>query len=135
MTHTVNTALYLSNWFCFFGNLYLMFYDPTHLPFLTRDLPFISTLPPAVTHVLNNLWHILPLYLFRKRQTLKETIAFSSVVVSVLFFVVYAVGMPASDFMQLYDITREHFLTLGVTMGPLIILLLWGADRLMRLKN
>jgi hypothetical protein len=135
MTHTVNTALYLTNWCCFFGNFYLMFYNPKHIPFLTRDLPWLSTLPPAVTHVLNNLWHVLPLYLFRNRQTLKETIAISSVLLSALFFFVYAVGMPESDIVKLYDVTKEQLLVMGVAMGPAVIVFLWAVHRLMRSKK
>ena len=135
MTHTVNTALYLTNWFCFFGNFYLMFYNPSHIPFLTRDIPLLKTLPVSIKHLLNNLWHVLPIYLFRKRQTLSETIAFSSVVLSMLFFVVYAVAMPASDFVKLYDVSREHFITLGVTMGPAVLIFLWIGNRLMRSKK
>jgi hypothetical protein len=135
MTHTVNTALYLSNWGCFFGNLYLMIKDPLHLDFLTKDLPFLNTLPLAVAHVLNNLWHVLPLYLFRKRQTLAEIIAFPSIVLAALFFFVYGFSMPASDLMRLYNMTQQEFLLLGVTMGPFIILFLWTINRLMRSKK
>ena len=135
MTHTVNTALYLTNWCCFFGNVYLMVKDPLHLDFLTKDLPFLSTLPLAVAHVLNNLWHALPLYIFRKRQTLAETIAFPSIAVSALFFFVYGFGMPASDLLRMYNVTQKEFLTTGVAMLPVVVLLLWGANRLMRSKK
>ena len=135
MTHTVNTALYLTNWLCFFGNVYILFRNPFHLAFLTKDLPLLTTLPLAVKHVLLQLWHALPLYVFRKRQTLAETIAFPSIAVSALFFFVYGFRMPASDFVRMYNVTQIEFLTTGVVTVPAVALLLWGANRLMRSKK
>ena len=114
--HRFNTAMYLANWQCFLGNLFLMFYDPYHIVKLTRTIAFVNQLPLVVLHFLNQLYHIAPLYLFRKRQTWSETISAKSFLLSIIFFMSYSLLVSDNLIVNAYGITKTHFVFLFGSM-------------------
>ena len=129
--HPINTALYLSNWACFFANALLMIKNPYHVAYLTRDVPVLKSMPLSVVHVLNQGYHILPLVLFRKRQTVTETLSPLSFVISAVFFLSYLLVIPDRSFRENYDINSvETFvLAAGVFFSLFIFSIFFNAVR------
>lgn len=122
MTRLVNTALYLSNILCFLGNFWFYVTNPLHFGFLTRDVPFINTLPTPVAHVLNHLWHLAPVYLFRNRQTIAETVAPPSVFLAAFLFTCYLVLFPEPVISRNYEMTRVQMLGVWYSVSAALLL-------------
>ena len=122
MTPAVNTALYLSNIFCLFGNLLFYVTNPLHLGFLTRDIPFINKLPTNMAHVLNQIWHALPVYLFRKRQTLAQTISVQSILLAAFWYTCYIVFFSETVLMENYERNKFQMLWVWYLSSALLLL-------------
>jgi hypothetical protein len=126
MTHSVNTALYLSNILCFLGNLLFFLSNPLHLGFLTRDIPFINIVPTQVAQVLNQFWHLAPVYFFRKRQTIVETFSVPSILLATFWFTCYLVLFSEPTLIDNYEMTRVQMMMVWYTVAALLLLFLYS---------
>jgi len=122
MTPLVNTALYLSNILCFFGHLLFYVTNPLHLGFLTRDIPFMNMVPTNLTNMLNHVWHALPVYLFRNRQTLADTFSVPSILLATFWYTCYIVFISETVLMENYERTTIEMLGLWYFFSALIVL-------------
>ena len=103
-----NAMLYLSNWGCLFGNLILMVRNPLHLLRLVETyLPWAKDVPLVAMHITNQLTHMLPLYLFYARQTLAETLSWSSIAGGAALIAAYLFLVPNDVLLQMYALPRE----------------------------
>jgi hypothetical protein len=105
----VNSALYLSNFLSFVGNFMFMLKTPEHLKYLVQTIPYLNRLSLGVLHVMNQIYHILPLYLFRHRQTLQEVVSFSSFRIAILLFLAYVILMPTNVIIENYSVSKPLF--------------------------
>jgi hypothetical protein len=123
MTHAVNTALYLTNWFSFVGWLWVSLKNPFHAAVISRGIPFLNTLPLAILHVLYQLLHILPLYFFRKRQTLKEALSSQSFLIASVLFLSYLVLFPEHVIVEDYEVGKTQLLVMAAVIAGCTFLL------------
>ncbi len=98
-----NAGLYLLNILYFIGNFVLMVLNPTNFPSLVNR--FIELTPLAV-HSLNQIWHFLPLYLFKDRQTWADMVAPTSWLISFLFSSLYFLVAPRNVLSLLYGFPK-----------------------------
>jgi hypothetical protein len=130
MTKPVNTALYLSNIFAFIGNFVIMVRNPYHLGFLVKDLEYINMIPLAVLHMLNHAWHLLPIVLFRKRQTLRETFSHTSFFIGTVLFLSYLWIFQREVLVENYDMSKEQMILMAFGTGAVMYVLSHAALRL-----
>ena len=123
MTHAVNTALYLANWLSFVGWLWVSLKNPLHVATINRGIPFLNTLPLATVHVLYQLLHILPLYFFRNRQTVKETLSTQSFLIVSVLFLSYLVLFPEHVIIEDYEVGKTQFLFMAAVIAGCTFLL------------
>jgi hypothetical protein len=90
-------------------NVYLLVKNPHHIKKLTKDIPLIKQLPLAVLHFMNQGYHILPLYLCRNRQTLKEVFSTQSFLIALFFFSFYILLTPHHVVRENYDMHKKPF--------------------------
>lgn len=123
MTHAVNTALYLTNWLCFVGWLWVCLKNPLHVATINRGIPILNTLPLAALHVVYQLWHIWPLYFFRKRQTLAETLSTQSFLIASVLFLSYLVLFPEHVIIEDYEVGKTQLLVMAAVIAGCTFLL------------
>lgn len=123
MTHAVNTALYLTNLFCFLGWIWVGLKNPLHVATISRGIPFLNTLPLASQHVLYQLLHIIPLYFFRKRQTLKEVLSPQSFLIASVLFLSYLVLFPEHVIVEDYEVGKTQLLLMATVIAGCTFLL------------
>jgi hypothetical protein len=121
-THVLNTALYLSNWLAFVTNFLLMLTNPQHIAFVVRDVPYVSSLPLYQMHLLNQGYHLIPLYIFRMRQTWAETVSIPSFLIAALLFCCYIVIFPEKFIVDNYGLYKMDLVKLGIYSTAIIFL-------------
>jgi hypothetical protein len=116
-----NTVLYLCNVVSFIGAAFLVATNPGHFyATVHRFFPFLKGTPPAMLHFLNVVWHGLPLYLFRKRQTLEDIFSLPTIAGFALFMLTYSFFMSDTDLYTLYGKDRHDLFKLFA--GALLLL-------------
>ena len=123
MTHAVNTALYLSNWMCFVGWIWVCLKNPLHVVTISRGIPFLNTLPLTAMHLVYQLLHIIPLYFFRKRQTLKEVLSTQSFLIASVLFLSYLVLFPENVIVEDYEVGKTQLLLMATVIAGCTFLL------------
>jgi len=121
MTPLVNSALYLSNVLCFMANVGLHLSNPLRLASLTRDVPYLNTIPAVLVHLMNDIWHFTPVYLFRNRQTLSQVISFKSFLTASFFFFFYLATLSEKSIYANYGMNKRQLIFLG--LGTLLTFL------------
>ena len=95
---------------CFLGNLIVMVINPLHFGFLTKDIPYVQSFPLWLKHLLNQLWHLAPVYLFRNRKNiLTNTVVF----LTFFLFSSYLVLMPEWVLLRNYELDRTKMVVLA----------------------
>lgn len=112
ITPFVNTALYLGNIASLLGILVLLSINP--------DFPFVNfknwmPLSNGVFNVVLVFMHLFPIYLFRKRQTLRETFSLKSIAALTLAFLLYFI-LVQNEIALLYGVSAEIMGALAVCM-------------------
>ena len=118
-THLINTALYLSNWMCFFCNIVLFLYKPLHIVEIVKqlDISFLQNIPFFWLHVVNQIAHTIPLILFRQRQTFAETFSTNSFLISTVFFLTYLIVFSDATIYNAYNIDSSSLFILGLSVA------------------
>ena len=112
ITPFVNTALYLGNIGSLFGILVLLSINPT-FPFVN----FKNWMPLSI-EVFNAIlvfFHLLPIYIFRHRQTLCQTFSPKSIATISAAFLVYFIILK-NEMPLLYGVSIEIIGALAVSM-------------------
>ena len=118
-----NAMLYLSNWGCFFGNFVLMLRNPAHLLRLVETyLPMAKDVPLVVLHMTNHFLHMLPLYLFYARQSLAETLAWTSIAGATALMAAYLVLVPDDVLRRMYDLPKQSLVLMTVIATTVAVL-------------
>ena len=118
---SINSALYLSCILCFIGNFLLMLHNPAHVIALTIRIPYLNQLPAIMIHLMNHLYHILPIWLFRYRQSISDIFSVKSYLIAVGIFVVYVLLIPDDNIYDNYAVRKDQFIVGFFT----IVLLTW----------
>jgi hypothetical protein len=120
--HAVNTALYLSNWLCFLGNAVIMLRNPNLLTFQTKDEPLFNWIPIPILHFFNQGYHIFPLFIFRNRQTITETLSYESILISAIFFLSYLVFFSEQIILENYLLDKKQVFIIAGGFGIFTLL-------------
>ena len=112
ITPFVNTALYLGNIASLLGILVLLSINPA-FPYVN----FKNWMPLSngVFNVVLVFMHLFPIYIFRKRQTLRETFSTKSVAALTLAFLLYFI-LVQNEIALLYGVSAEIMAALAVCM-------------------
>ena len=122
LDHAVNTALYLSNWLCFVANGVIMLRNPDLLTIQTQNESLINWIPIPLLHFLNQAYHILPLVIFRKRQTITETVSYESILISSVFFLSYMVFFSDHIIFVNYRLDKTQVFIIASGFGIVVLL-------------
>jgi hypothetical protein len=112
ITPFVNTALYLGNIASLIGFLVLLNLNPEFLYVNFKELPVSKSLFNGILVVL----HVFPVYMFRERQTLRETFAPNTIAALAGLFLLYLFTFK-SKIKVLYGISVETMAKMAVGMG------------------
>ena len=112
ITPFINTTLYLGNIGSLFGILVLLSINP--------DFPFVNfknwmPLSNGVFNVVLVFMHLFPIYIFRKRQTLRETFSPKIIAALTLAFLVYFI-LVQNEIALLYGVSAEIMGSMAVCM-------------------
>ena len=112
ITPFINTTLYLGNIGSLFGILVLLSINPT-FPFVN----FKNWIPLSigVFNVVLVFMHLFPIYIFRKRQTLRETFSPKIIAALTLAFLVYFI-LVQNEIALLYGVSAEIMGSMAVCM-------------------
>ena len=118
-TNLINTALYLSNWMCFLCNIVLALYHPLHVVDIVEKIPipFLQTIPLFWLHTLNQICHIIPLVLFKLRQTFAETFSTNSFLIAAVFFLTYLITFSERTIHNAYNIHTSSLFILVLSVA------------------
>ena len=118
ITPFVNTALYLGNIGALLGVAVLLFVNPS-FPYTTQVQPWMSNQSFNAALVAG---HAVPVYLFRARQTLRETFQPEVIAAAALFFLVYFITFK-NKLRTLYAVSPAFFVKLAAAIGVLFLAL------------
>jgi len=112
ITPFVNTVLFLGNIGSLLGILVLLMINPT--------FPFVNfkawiAMSQGVFNAILVFMHLLPIYLFRKRQTLREIFEIKSIAAISVAFLVYFI-LVHNEIPVLYGVLAKHFAVLAVSV-------------------
>ena len=115
ITPFVNTALYLGNIGALLGVVVLLWVNPS-FPYTQVQIP-LSNLGFNAALVAG---HAVPVYLFRARQTLRETFQPNVIGAMTLFFLVYFIIFK-HKLRTLYAVSPAFFVKLAAAIGVLFL--------------
>jgi len=85
----INIALYLLNILSFIGSLIMTYTFPFFLYNKFKIYPFVQNMNSNLFNIINVGYHIIPIYLFSHRNTLKDVFSMENILNSVFFIIVY----------------------------------------------
>jgi hypothetical protein len=86
---TINLALYLLNIFSFIGILVITYADPFFIYNKFKIYPWIENMKSKLFNVFNIGYHVLPIYLFSHRNSLKDVFSMENILNSAFFIILY----------------------------------------------
>jgi hypothetical protein len=85
----INRALYLLNILSFIGSLIMTYSFPFFLYNKFKIYPFVQNMNIDLFNIINVGYHIIPIYLFSHRNSLKDVFSIENIFISAFFIILY----------------------------------------------
>jgi hypothetical protein len=111
INHAINTMLYLASISALLATIGMLYLNPT----FQRDRAqkhYQVALPLLAFNVGLIGWHALPVYLFRKRQTLRQLVEPRIIAGALMMWVIYFMVMSKKNIDWLYSLSPTHWVIL-----------------------
>ena len=115
INHAINAMLYLCNISALLATLAMLYLKPTFQRDRAEDY-FHVALPLVAFNAAIIAWHVLPVYLFRRRQTLRELVNPRIIAGAALMWLSYFALMSKKNMDWLYSMTPANSAILFATL-------------------
>lgn len=122
----VNIALYLLNILSFIGILIITYKEPLFIYNKFKIYPFIENMKSNLFNIFNIGYHVIPLYLFSHRNSLKDVFSIENILISSIFVMLYAV-LFFNNMKNIYPFNLQQLfiMSCSIYLGFIIIHLLF----------